>query len=209
MDYFDTYFTARNIVKLLAFSAIGLLIFVLYNSNDAQQIKRWRKEKDRFMESSSSSPFEAKANFVGLKYFEPNTDWKLDAQVQMLSKAEESIFWTNDGKKSIYLKLAFIKFDYQGNTYSLYAYRQKNASKTKDGKEELFVPFKDKTNGKESYQSGRYIDLKIEENTQKTTIDFNYAYNPYCVYNYRYSCPLIPKENILPIRIEAGEINYP
>ena len=67
----------------------------------------------------------------------------------------------------------------------------------------LFLPFSDETNGIESYGGGRYIDLRIPE-SNKLIIDFNSAYNPYCAYNDKYSCPIVPRENYLRTRIEAG-----
>lgn len=70
--------------------------------------------------------------------------------------------------------------------------------------ESLFVPFLDATSGTETYGAGRYLDLEPEEDGTYT-LDFNLAYHPSCVYDIRYSCPLTPAENRLPIRIEAGE----
>ena len=46
----------------------------------------------------------------------------------------------------------------------------------------LFVPFADLTTGKETYPAGRYLDIQ-PTSTGIYTIDFNYAYNPYCAYN--------------------------
>ncbi|HEV8562979.1 MAG TPA: DUF1684 domain-containing protein, partial [Actinophytocola sp.] len=70
--------------------------------------------------------------------------------------------------------------------------------------ESLFVPFLDRTSGTETYGAGRYLDLDPEEDGTYT-LDFNFAYHPSCVYDPRFSCPLTPPENRLPIRIEAGE----
>jgi len=73
----------------------------------------------------------------------------------------------------------------------------------------LFLPFNDTTNGADSYGGGRYIDLKIPSEESKTIrIDFNKSYNPYCAYNAKYSCPIPPKENDLPIAILAGVKAY-
>ena len=72
---------------------------------------------------------------------------------------------------------------------------------------QLFLPFRDLSNGKTTYQSGRYLDL-VWQNDNEITLDFNLAYNPYCAYNYKYSCPLAPKENKLMVNIEAGEKLY-
>ena len=70
-------------------------------------------------------------------------------------------------------------------------------------KDYLFLPFMDDTNGEQTYAGGRYIDLRIPEgNTLK--IDFNKAYNPYCAYNEKYSCPIVPRENYLDVAVKAG-----
>jgi uncharacterized protein (DUF1684 family) len=68
----------------------------------------------------------------------------------------------------------------------------------------VFVPFLDATSGKETYGAGRYLDLEPDEDGTYA-IDFNLAYHPSCVYSPRFSCPLTPAENRLPVRIEAGE----
>ena len=67
----------------------------------------------------------------------------------------------------------------------------------------LFVPFTDLTNGKGSYSGGRYIDTRIPPG-KKIVLDFNKAYNPYCAYNGKYSCPIPPEENHLEVEIRAG-----
>src|SRR3712207_9470775 len=66
----------------------------------------------------------------------------------------------------------------------------------------LFVPFRDKTCGKETYGAGRYIDLN-KKATDEYVLDFNRAYNPYCAYSPYYSCPLPPGENNLPVEVRA------
>ena len=70
-------------------------------------------------------------------------------------------------------------------------------------KDYLFLPFLDDTNGEGSYGGGRYIDLRIPD-SDTMIIDFNTAYNPYCAYNDRYSCPIVPRQNYLDVAIEAG-----
>ncbi|MFN8631265.1 MAG: DUF1684 domain-containing protein [Chloroflexota bacterium] len=69
--------------------------------------------------------------------------------------------------------------------------------------EHLFVPFMDATTGTETYGAGRYLDV-VAEGDGAWTLDFNRAYHPSCAYNPRYSCPITPPENRLPIRVEAG-----
>ena len=73
----------------------------------------------------------------------------------------------------------------------------------------LFLPFNDTTNGKTSYGGGRFIDIEIpEKGNSSIIIDFNKAYNPYCAYNKRWSCPLVPSENWLKIAVLAGEKKF-
>ena len=70
---------------------------------------------------------------------------------------------------------------------------------------ELFIPFTDLTGGKTTYGGGRYLDVKATLSNKKVWVDFNLAYNPYCAYNVNFSCPIPPKQNHLPMAIEAGE----
>jgi uncharacterized protein len=76
----------------------------------------------------------------------------------------------------------------------------------------LFLPFRDGTNGVETYGAGRYLldaaksaDLGGDMVRRTLVLDFNFAFQPSCSFDPRWSCPLSPPENRLDIRIEAGE----
>ncbi len=76
----------------------------------------------------------------------------------------------------------------------------------------LFLPFRDATNGRETYGAGRYLldtaksaDLGPGAAPGSVILDFNFAFHPSCAFDPRWSCPLAPAENRLDIRIEAGE----
>lgn len=88
-----------------------------------------------------------------------------------------------------------------GEAVSLTAY------KSDMDEERLWVPFRDETNGAETYGAGRYLDLDADDRTDDSNwiLDFNRAYSPFCAYNNAYECPLVPMENGLNVRIEAGE----
>lgn len=77
-----------------------------------------------------------------------------------------------------------------------------------EGGDEYFVIFGDDTNTKETYGAGRYLYVKKPDTAGHTTIDFNKAYNPPCAFTEYATCPLPPKQNILPVSILAGEKNY-
>jgi uncharacterized protein (DUF1684 family) len=91
-------------------------------------------------------------------------------------------------------------FELEGKTYRLDPVLE-------TGDSELFVIFGDQTNGHETYGGGRFLYAKPAIGG-KTTLDFNRAYNPPCVFTPYATCPLPPKENKLPIRVEAGEKKY-
>jgi uncharacterized protein (DUF1684 family) len=76
----------------------------------------------------------------------------------------------------------------------------------------LFIPFRDATNGHETYGSGRYLvdgaksaDLGADESTGDLILDFNFATQPSCAFDPRWACPLAPPENRLDIEVRAGE----
>jgi len=72
--------------------------------------------------------------------------------------------------------------------------------------EELFIIFKDTTNGQETYGAGRYLYAPLSGD--KVTLDFNKAYNPPCAFTHYATCPLAPKSNRLPLAVTAGELAY-
>ena len=78
----------------------------------------------------------------------------------------------------------------------------------KQGEESLSILFTDRTTGKETYGTGRYLDLAAPEQGLYT-LDFNAAYNPLCAYTHVYNCPIPPAENALPVAVRAGEKTYP
>ena len=79
---------------------------------------------------------------------------------------------------------------------------------TAAAEESLSILFTDATTGKESYATGRYLDLAAPTDGLYE-VDFNRAYNPLCAYTTVYNCPIPPQENALPIEVRAGEKAYP
>jgi len=103
-----------------------------------------------------------------------------------------------------FLKWGKFTFNVNGKTCFL------NAYKSEEAETRLFIPFKDATNGKETYGAGRYLDLYEERDyiEDRWILDFNIATNPWCAYSHNYVCPLIPSENILKVEIKTGEKKY-
>ncbi len=160
-----------------------------------------RHQKDEAFAHSPQSPIppEDRPGFAGLDYFDPNPDLAFTLDVTPGDGAELTIA-TTDGRERTYRRAGAVRFAVDGQEAELTLYAT--------GHPGYFVPFRDATSGKESYGAGRYLDL--EPNADGTvTLDFNYAYNPFCAYDEAYSCPLPPGENWLRVPIRAGERTYP
>jgi len=102
-----------------------------------------------------------------------------------------------------YVKYGEAHFTIDGTALKLELYQNTTPYDEPGYEDYLFLPFTDLTSGDGSYGGGRFLDARIPEG-ETIILDFNKAYNPYCAYNKKYSCPIPPKENDLLVRIEAG-----
>ena len=169
-----------------------------------EAVLEFRAEKDAFFKAAPNSPIPAgeRDAFAGLPYYPVDEGLRFeDRTLEPYTGDEPSDFQipTSDGKLRPAHRAGYLGFEIDGATHRLTAYTFDGG----DG-ESLFVPFLDGTSGTESYGAGRYMDLDREEDGTYS-LDFNLAYHPSCVHDPRYSCPLTPAENRLPVRIEAGE----
>lgn len=176
-------------------------------SDYADTLDQERAEKDQFFGEHPHSPIpdDRKAEFDGLRYFDTDPAYRFEASVHEHDEKEEvTVETTADGEQT-YLRWGEFHLDVGGDEVVLQAYRRPG-----DEEEGYWVPFRDETSGEETYGAGRYIDLDGNDETADGdwVVDFNRAYNPFCAYNEAYECPLIPMENWLDVRIEAGELTY-
>lgn len=116
---------------------------------------------------------------------------------------------TSAGTTKTYTKFGEFRFKLHGKKQTLAVYRSVALLNHPIYRSYLFVPFKDKTNGLETYGGGRYLNLYMQDmDSENIILDFNKAYNPSCAFAEGYSCPIPPSENHLRISIEAGEKNF-
>ncbi len=186
--------------------ALALVIFlVLGNENDTQaykeKVENDRLNRDRYFKNSAESPITKKDSFVGLQYFAINPDFKIKAKLSLIKGAEPFPIQMTKGDAEKYSKFGYATFKYQGKEYKILLLH-------KPGDKFLFLPFLDASNKKTTYRGGRYINNVAFPKTDEVILDFNYATNPYCVYNDDYTCPIPPKENRLDFEINAGEKLY-
>lgn len=162
-----------------------------------------REQKDRYFRESPDSPLPSaeRQAFDGLPYYPPDADYRVTAPLVGFDDRDElTVDTTEDGERT-YLRWGQFRFDLTGDQYTLTAF------KADVDDDRLWVPFKDETNGDTTYPAGRYLDLHPEEHRTdgEWILDFNRAYSPFCAHSERYECPLVPFENRLNVRIEAGE----
>jgi uncharacterized protein (DUF1684 family) len=184
--------------------------FALEISEWKASLEREREEKNRFfvLDPRSPIPLEERSNLVGkgLSYFPPDPDLRFELVLYEHKEKKKIIVATSKDGEREFVRWGEFRFEVNGNQYVLQAY------KSGFEEERLWVPFRDKTSGKETYGAGRYLDLEPERHRTaegKWILDLNKAYNPWCAYSEAYTCPFIPPENWLKVPIRAGEKNYP
>ena len=165
----------------------------------------FQKEMNEFFKDASISPLKEKdlKNFKGLDFFAFDSSYVVNAALTRTPEEKSFKMKTTTDRLPEYIKYGIVTFDLFNKSYSLNIYRNLDIINNEGYQDYLFLPFLDDTNGFESYGGGRYIDLDIPEGNN-LVIDFNSAYNPYCVYDEKYSCPIVPRDNYLSIKINVG-----
>ena len=166
---------------------------------------KFQNELNQEYADAKTSPLmtEDLATFKTLDFFPANEKFFVVAKFVRTKKEKPFEMKTSTDRKPIYVKYGEVFFTIDGSNLKLNVYKNIALSKQEKYKDHLFLPFSDLTCGKESYIGGKYIDLKIPK-ANSIVIDFNTSYNPYCAYNHKYSCPIVPLENDLNIEIKAG-----
>lgn len=188
---------------------LALCMFGLGLSLSAQSFKKslqkFQKELNRSYADPNTSPLpmDKLQGFNGLPFYPLDESFLVTAKFELLPASNPFNMKTSDQKLRDYDRYALATFTLAGEEFQLTLYKSRTAPSKPEYKDLLFIPFTDKTNGKESYGGGRYMDVKIPAG-DTIEIDFNKAYNPYCAYSDRYSCPIPPAENDLAIPIRAG-----
>lgn len=189
-----------------------LIVGVSCNSTKKRALKgetSFQKVMNAKFKDATTSPLTKKGlkNFKGLDFFPVNAKFKVKAKLTKTPDAPIFNFPTTTDRVAMYKKYGNVTFTIDGGTYELAIYKDEFPKEAY--KNHLFLPFLDKTNGKTSYEGGRFIDvLTTDEEDGLIEIDFNEAYNPYCAYSDRYSCPITPRDNYLDLEVKAGVMAY-
>lgn len=201
----------KNIFAILTIIVIVVIIFYSFRSGSdeaayREEIRKERQEKDMFMRGADDSPFaESFDAFSGLNYYEPDMRFRITAQLTEIKNRKPVVLQTSDGKQQSYVEYAYAEFDFEGFHNKLLILESMDMGPLKG---RLFLAFGDETSARETYGAGRYLDVAKVPGAATILLDFNKAYNPYCAYSEKFSCPLPPAENLLEIAVKAGEKNY-
>ena len=169
-------------------------------------IKAHRQQKDRdYKRKNSPIPDEILGQFHGLNYFDVDPDHRLSVDLDQYDHPDTFELITSRGEQRPALRYGKIRFTLQNKQQELQVYQLLDIRDQYP--DHLFLPFLDKTSGKETYGGGRYIELEADSSvTGRYILDFNLAYNPLCAYGRTiYRCPVPPQENRLDIAVRAGE----
>ncbi len=192
-----------KIVILFLALLISASVFSQFDE-DTSEIQTMQNELNEHytnLETSILLPEDFKT-FDGLSFYPINLKFRVEAEFIRTPDEKPFLMPTSTDRTPEYVKYGEAHFSIDGEDFVLSVFQN---TKTPEADQEvyLFLPITDLTSGDGTYGGGRYLDLEIPKGNT-VFIDFNKAYNPYCAYNPRYSCPIPPQENDLLIRIEAG-----
>jgi len=132
--------------------------------------------------------------FKGFENYAPNSAFIFEADFEYFSTSKSETVASKLGVNDVANFIGKVQFQYDGKLYSL------------DVGEQGWMMVGDATSGDSTYGGGRYMYIDLPETNGKVTLDFNYLYNPPCRYSEYTTCLFPPRQNILPIAIEAGEL---
>jgi uncharacterized protein (DUF1684 family) len=203
--------SSNIIIIVFAIALIGVLFYTMQETESPEayikEIEKERADKDHFMRTSSESPFADSVElYKGLNYFPIDANFKVIADLTPVEEKKVIVLKTSDGiNEEHYLPYAYASFELDGAPCKLLILEIMEEGIQRGS---LFLGFGDQTSARETYGAGRYLDIKKVPGSSTITLDFNEAYNPYCAYTDKFTCPLPPIENLLSVAVNAGEKIY-
>lgn len=194
---------------VISFICLGILYPSVSTAQSfLENIKTYRAHyREKFLNNSKQLLKEDDLQY--LRFYEPDSTYLVKATIELTPDAQEFNIPTYSGLQRPYIKYGVLNFNLKGEKLQLSVYRNLMLKDNPAYKDYLFIPFKDLSNGNETYGGGRYMELRTGEFVGNTVLlDFNTAYNPYCAYSEGFNCPIPPFENHLKVKIEVGEKNF-
>lgn len=196
----------HKILGFLMLLTCSTLVFGQSIKKQKKEILKFQKELNEGYLSKEDTPLRGEnyANFKAHPFFPIDLKYRVVADFVRTPNAVPFDMNTSSGKTRPYVEYGKATFTLNGKKHTVTLYQNLTLIKKPEYADHLFLPFKDETAGTETYGGGKYLDLTIPKGNMMV-IDFNQSYHPYCAYNaYDYSCPIVPQENWISTRIEAG-----
>jgi uncharacterized protein (DUF1684 family) len=167
------------------------------------RLQAFRERREEFMRGHEHSPLtqRQKEQYIALDYFPEAPELALVLEINKEIDHTPVELPTTTGEAREYVPYGTVTFEVEGSRATLTVYREPERGR-------LIIPFRDLTSGNETYGAGRSVDPQ-ERPDGKLSLDFNYAYAPYCQYNDNWVCTIPPMNNWLRVPIRAGEKTYP
>ena len=192
--------------RLLLFGLLALSLFAcgeeaVSTSSYEQSVMEARVQRDMQMrEKTSVIPPGRRDAFRGLDYYGVDPTYRYVVPLRRFSAPDTVMIAESTGGVREQVRIGEVTIPLPGDTVDLVAFRgQSDAPRGR-----LWTPFADSTNGRTTYEAGRYVDLD-PAGGDSVVVDFNRAYNPTCAYNPDFACPLPPPENRIDVPVPAGE----
>lgn len=200
--------------KICALFAIALLLSC--NSQDKRPLvgkTAYQVSENARFKDASRSPLKKKdlKNFKGLDFYPVDSAYIVTAKLLRTPDAPVFVMpTTGENWKPRYKEYGILSFTLKNKELKLTVYHNQDDLDDPKKSDMLFLLFTDDTNSDGSYGGGRYMDLFISKINPDDTIElnFNNTYNPYCAYDEKYACPIVPRKNHLDIAVKAGVKDY-
>jgi uncharacterized protein (DUF1684 family) len=198
-------FVMKKMFLIVCSVSLLNIAFAQTDTSSINDINRFQKELVDEYKNEKTSPLskEAKKEFNGIHFFPVDMQYVVTAKFVRTQNEKVFAMPTSGNVTKQYVKFGEALFTLQNKEYKLNIYQSIDLASQRKYRDYIFIPFRDSTSVKETYGGGRYIDLTIPHG-DTIVINFNKAYHPYCAYTEGYNCPVPPRENYLPIKIEAG-----
>ena len=183
-------------IIIAGIAGIGLYMFGAAPTYSERALKEQEKYTTTML-TMEGSPLHDPA---GITFFEPDEKWVFEAVFTPVEKDRQFKVQMTDSTFESSRLAGYAAVQIGSATFNLLVFDEGN---------QFLLPFRDETNGRETYGGGRYINIeKAQLVGRKLTIDFNNSRNFYCAYDGKYVCPVPPYENVLPVAVNAGELNF-
>ena len=180
-------------------------------TDPAAAFDRWRTVRERLFREHPQSPVpvDARVAFRAL-HFEHDPALRFEVEIEPAPPPAPGAFalaLPNSGEDALsFSRVGRITIPFADRPRSLSVFWMAGYAGG------LFIPFRDGTNGSETYGAGRYLvdgaksaDLGGDPARNTLVVDFNFAFQPSCAFDPRWACPLSPPENRLDLPVRAGE----